>query len=296
MNSILKSKSTTPTLRFKEFNKEWSKKRLSTLLKVSRKRNTDNKYSKDDVLSVSGQFGVVNQVELLGRSYAGKVVNNYHVVETNDVVYTKSPLKSNPYGIIKINQGKSGIVSTLYAIYKIKDGHCPKFIGKYFESDDRTNSYLRPLVHKGAKNDMKITNERVLIDSIFVPALLEQQKIADFLGSVDAWLDNLRQQKAALEEYKKGCMQKLFTQQVRFKDDNGKEFPRWQTVQMSDIGDAFNGLSGKTGEAFGEGEPYITYKQIFAKSVINPDGFDFVKVTPSERQNRSQFYGETYFS
>jgi type I restriction enzyme S subunit len=68
------------------------------------------KYGKDEVLSVSGELGIVNQIEHLGRSYAGVSVHNYHVVEVGDIVYTKSQLKANPFGIIKLNKGKAGIV------------------------------------------------------------------------------------------------------------------------------------------------------------------------------------------
>ena len=88
---------------------------LNTVLKESKARNDDLAFGKEDVLSVSGEQGIVNQMQLLGRSYAGESVAPYHVVETGDVVYTKSPLKENPYGIIKQNRGKPGIVSTLYA-------------------------------------------------------------------------------------------------------------------------------------------------------------------------------------
>jgi type I restriction enzyme S subunit len=72
-------------------------------------------------------------LNILGRSYAGASVHNYHVVEIGDIVYTKSPLKSNPFGIIKLNKGKPGIVSTLYAVYKTKiDKVYGEFLNCYF--------------------------------------------------------------------------------------------------------------------------------------------------------------------
>ena len=67
------------------------------------------------------------------------------MVEYGDVVYTKSPLKSNPYGIVKTNKGKSGIVSTLYAVYKPKNNVESEFVQIYFESDFRMNTYMHPL-------------------------------------------------------------------------------------------------------------------------------------------------------
>lgn len=93
-------------------------------------------------MSVSGDYGIVNQIEFQGRSFAGASVSNYGVVQTGDVVYTKSPLNSNPYGIIKTNKGKPGIVSTLYAVYHPKKNAFSDFIQVYFEQHARMNNYM----------------------------------------------------------------------------------------------------------------------------------------------------------
>lgn len=80
---------------------------MSDYIEVSNEKNTNDTYGKQDVLSVSGDYGIVNQIEFQGRSFAGASVSNYGVVRTNDIGYTKSPLNSNPYGIIKTNKGKT---------------------------------------------------------------------------------------------------------------------------------------------------------------------------------------------
>lgn len=142
-------------------------------------------FNKEHVLSVSGEYGIVNQIEFQGRSFAGVSVANYGVVETGDIVYTKSPLKSNPYGIIKTNKGKPGIVSTLYAVYKPKDNTAPEFVQTYFEQDARMNNYMHPLVNKGAKNDMKVSAENALKGLVFFPCKKEQLKISEFFANLD---------------------------------------------------------------------------------------------------------------
>jgi type I restriction enzyme S subunit len=221
-----KQKGKKPLKRFSEFKDLWDHKVLNELLYEAKSRNGDLKYGKDQVLSVSGELGVVNQIEHLGRSYAGVSVHQYHIVEPGDIVYTKSPLKANPFGIIKLNKGKAGIVSTLYAVYKVnsKTAFGP-FIDYYFSLDANTNRYLRPLVKKGAKNDMKINNAYVLHDRIYAPSIPEQQKIASFLSTVDEKIQQLTRKKELLEQYKKGVMQQLFSGKLRFKDEYGKAYP-----------------------------------------------------------------------
>ena len=81
---------------------------------ISDEKNTDNLFGIEDVLSVSDENGVVNQIEHLGRSYAGKSVSGYKILRPGQIVYTKSPLRAKPYGIVKHNTGKAGIVSVLY--------------------------------------------------------------------------------------------------------------------------------------------------------------------------------------
>ena len=163
----------------------WEQRKLKDYLEVSREKNKTESYGKEDVLSVSGEHGIVNQIEFQGRSFAGVSVANYGVVEAGDVVYTKSPLKSNPYGIIKTNKGKTGIVSTLYAVYKPRMNTNSEFVQIYFELDSRMNSYMHPLVNKGAKNDMKVSDENALKGPVAFPELEEQNAITQYFDKLD---------------------------------------------------------------------------------------------------------------
>jgi type I restriction enzyme S subunit len=76
---------------------------------------------------------------------------------------------------------------------------------------------------------------------IFLPSLSEQQKIASFLSAVDERIGVLQKKREGLEKYKKGIMQKIFpakgekVPQIRFKDDNGKDFPEWEEKRIEDI-------------------------------------------------------------
>ena len=188
----------------------WEQRKLIDYLEVSSEKNRDNRFTKDDVLSVSGEYGIVNQIEFQGRSFAGASVSNYGVVENGDVVYTKSPLKSNPYGIIKTNKGIPGIVSTLYAVYKPKEITDSKFVQIYFELDSRMNSYMHPLANKGAKNDMKVSAENALKGMVSFPKKDEQEMISLYFSTLDN-LITLHQKKCdELRNIKKFMLQNMF--------------------------------------------------------------------------------------
>lgn len=142
---------------------------------------------------------------------------------------------------------------------------------------------------------LSLSNNRLAEITLLIPKQKEQQKIASFLTSVDERITLLTQQKEKLEQYKKGIMQQLFSQEIRFKDDNGKDFPEWEEKKLGDVGNTFNGLTGKTKEHFGKGKPYIQYMQIFSGSRIHINEFGLVKINENENQQRVQ-YGDVFFT
>ena len=258
---MTKEKAKEPQIRFKGFTNAWEQRKLGEYLEVSPKKNKEETYDKTDVLSVSGDVGIVNQIEFQGRSFAGVSVANYGVVENEDVVYTKSPLKANPYGIIKTNKGKADIVSTLYAVYKPRDITDPKFVQVYFEQDTRMNNYMRPLVNKGAKNDMKVSNENALKGLVIFPKLEEQRQISTYFESFDH-LITLHQRKCdLLSKAKKTLLQKMFpkngktTPEIRFKGFTGA----WEQRKL---GEEFEKVNERNDGSFGR-EHWISVAKMY---------------------------------
>jgi type I restriction enzyme S subunit len=235
---IMQDNEKKPALRFKGFTDPWEQRKLEEYLEVSGQKNFEGIYTKEDVLSVSGDFGIVNQIEFQGRSFAGASVANYGVVETGDIVYTKSPLKSNPYGIIKANKGKNGIVSTLYAVFKPKQSANPEFVQIYFEQDARMNNYMHPLVNKGAKNDMKVSAENALKGQIVFPDIKEQRTISEFFRNLDTLITLHQRKYEKLVNIKKSMLDKMFPK-------NGASVPEIRFKGFTDpweqrkLGDAF---------------------------------------------------------
>ena len=205
-----KKGSRVPEVRFKGFSGDWDERKLSDYLTICPLVNSDNQYKAKDVLSVSGEFGVVNQIEFQGRSFAGASLLKYRVSETGTVIYTKSPLKANPYGIIKANKGPTGIVSVLYAVYVPNDNADADFVQVYFDDLYRLNSYLRTLVNKGAKNTLLISDEEALNGYVVFPSRPEQRKIAAFFNHLDNLINLQQQELDKLSNIKSACLSKMF--------------------------------------------------------------------------------------
>ena len=200
-----------PLVRFAGFEGEWERVKLGDCLEISTEKNEDNTYGINEVLSVSDEEGVVNQIQLLGRSYAGKSVSSYKVLKTNQIVYTKSPLKAKPFGIIKVNKGDIGIVSVLYAVFDAKKGVFPDFIHYYFEPPFRINNYLHPLIKRGAKNTMNISDIDSLQGEIAIPCSIEeQQAIANYFTKLDRKIELETQKLEKLKQIKSACLSKMF--------------------------------------------------------------------------------------
>jgi len=103
--------------------------------------------------------------------------------------------------------------------------------------------------------------------TITLPNLLEQEKIAAFLTSVDDRIDQLKRKKSLLQDYKKGAMQKLFSQELRFKDEQGKDFPDWEEKKLGEVAEVVGGgTPDSTNEAYWKGDvQWFTPSEIRSK-------------------------------
>jgi len=198
------------------FSGEWKNIKLCEVLSERKEKNVEQNLR---ICSVAVQKGVVDQVEHLGRSYAANDTSNYSVAHYGDIIYTKSPTGDFLYGIVKQNLLQETVaVSPLYGVFIPMTFGLGYFLHTYFQSAICARNYLLPIVQKGAKNTINITNDTFISNKLYLPIDAEEQKaIADTFIAADREIDLLQQDIEQEKQKKKALMQLLLTGIVRVK-------------------------------------------------------------------------------
>lgn len=166
---------------------DWTSVKLSTVLNEHGTKSSGH----EQVHSVSVHKGLINQIEHLGRSYAATDTSNYNVVRPGDIVYTKSPTGDFPLGVVKRSALLyDAIVSPLYGVFSPKCDEIGVLIDTLFSDPSFSARYLTPLVFKGAKNTINVTNTQFLGGFIPIPQNHSDLKlIVDFIFLAKKELD-----------------------------------------------------------------------------------------------------------
>ena len=176
--------------------KSWKFTTLNDILTERGEKNSEGY----DVCSVSVSEGVVNQIEYLGRSFAAKETGHYNVARYGDIIYTKSPTGSFPYGIVKRDtQKEPAAISPLYGVFIPKYDWIGILLGYYFESEVNTFNYLHPIIQKGAKNTINITNSGFLANSVPLPT--DEREALTLAKCLDTISNKIVLEKQALAHY-----------------------------------------------------------------------------------------------
>jgi len=233
MNTKFNTNSNIPKLRFPEFSGNHPKKKLGEIFFKKQERNKNDEIK--NVLTNSAVEGIVNQQDFFDKEIANQNnLTNYFVVDVDDFIYNPRISRFAPVGPLKRNTLQRGIMSPLYTVLQPKVGNL-SYLESYFKTK-KWHKYMYKVANYGARHDrMNILNNDFMKLSVPFPSLPEQQKIASFLESIDSYINNLKSQKESLEEYKKGMMQKIFAQEIRFKDENGQNFPDWQEEKLGEF-------------------------------------------------------------
>ncbi len=219
-----------PKLRFPGFSGAWEEKRLGEICEIIT-GNTPPTSQRD---FYDGNHCFVSPFDIQERRY---------INTTKTSLSEKGFLKSR-----KISKDAVLFVCIGSTIGKVAqagvDCATNQQINSLIANFENSNDFIYSLLSLKAKKIKLLAGEQAvpIINKndfskirLYFPFLPEQQKIAEFLETADEWIENLRAQKESLESYKKGMMQKIFSQQIRFKDDNGKDFPEWEEKKLGEI-------------------------------------------------------------
>lgn len=214
-----------PQLRFPEFDGDWEKKKLGELSIIN--PTTDklpDKFIYIDLESVTN--GELTKEVVVFKNEAPSRAQR--VLERDDILFQMV----RPYQKNNLYFDKNGdyVASTGYA--QIKTKQSPRFIYQYIH----LQKFVNEVIERCTGTSYPAINSKDLAKiSIRFPSLPEQQKIASFFTDIDQKISQLKRKKTLLEQYKKGVMQKIFSQEIRFKDDNGQEFPKWEKKRLDAI-------------------------------------------------------------
>lgn len=257
--------SNIPKLRFPEFSGECEEKKLSDFMTRLTRKNSNNESSR--ALTISSVDGLIDQGEFFKKQIASKDTSGYYLLKKGDFAYNKSYSVGYDYGSIKrLDRYEDGVVSTLYICMSLTSDTNSDYLTHYFDSM-KWNKSVSEISAEGARNHglLNIPTEAFFQTKHFLaPSSAEQQKIANFLSNVNSIITAETKILNALQKKKKALMQKLFTRQLRFKSDDGTDFPAWEEKKLGDVCETYSGGTPKSGTAeyYGGEIPFIRSGEI----------------------------------
>ena len=234
-----------PKLRFKGYNDELITVKLNKLFSKIKEKNSNGNIT--NVICNSAKLGLIPQREYFDKDIAN--IDNtlgYYVIKNNDFVYNPRKSKDAPYGPIGIYEySEIGIVSPLYLVFRKTMDIDTNFFKYYFLSN-AWHRYVYLEGDSGARHDRVSIKDNVFFDMpVKIPSLQEQEKIASFLTLIDKKIEKQKELVELLKKYKRGLLSAIFSQKLRFKDDNGNNYPAWEEKRLENILKIKHGKSQK---------------------------------------------------
>lgn len=256
-----------PKLRFKEFDEDWSNKKIENIAsKVgsgSTPRGGAEAYTDHGVIFIRSQN--VNNDRLLLDDVA-------YIPEETHLKMSGSKVIANDIllNITGASIGRSCVVPHDFTEANVNQHVCiirtpnddPIFVQSFLSSENGQNA-IQSKQAGGGREGLNFQAIRS-IDFHFPPSKEEQTKIASFLSAVDEKISQLTQKHQLLSQYKQGMMQKLFSQQIRFKADDGSEFEEWEETIFEKIGVFLKGKGISKADIVPDGKiPCIRYGELY---------------------------------
>lgn len=195
---------------------EWRKYRLGDLFERVTRKNIN--LESENVLTISAQYGLINQEEFFNKSVAGKNLNNYYLLKKGEFAYNKSYSAGYPMGATKmLEKYDEGIVSTLYICFRSKSDLVNNEYFKYYFESKQYYDELSKIAQEGARNHglLNINVKDFFNIKIIVPNREEQEKIVNILSCVDNILNKISNEKELIKLERDNIITKYLNKKER---------------------------------------------------------------------------------
>ncbi len=273
-----------PSLRFPEFKGDWKLIKLNQLLDFKNGINASKEqygkgYKFINVLDILNN-DYINYDNIIGRVDIDENIASKNLVKYGDILFQRSSETREEVGSanVYLDKDKNAVFGG-FVIRGAKIGdYEPVFFNKLLKTDLSRDEITK---RAGGSTRYNIGQDTLSNISLPFPSLSEQQKIASFLTAVDEKLALLKEKKNKLEQYKKGVMQKIFSQELRFKDEEGNEYPEWEEKRLGEVVLIQGGFAFKS-QLFGKGKNKVLRIGDITKNILNEN---FTGVYSSELPN-----------
>jgi len=278
-----------PKLRFKDDNgldfSEWEEKTLGYMsLKVgsgSTPLGGEKVYQSFGIPFIRSQNVTNDRLMLDDVTYISEEINvqmRNSIVKSNDILLNITGASIGRSCVVPSNF-QTGNVNQHVCIIRLKEDYSSYFVQCFLTSENGQKLISYSQVGSGREG---LNFQEIRKFKLFIPSFKEQTKIANFLSAVDDKIAELTQKIALLKRYKKGAMQQIFSQQLRFKDDNGQDFPEWEEKTLGEISNIYDGTH-MTPDYQKSGIPFYSVEHITSNNFANTK---FIAQEVFERENK----------
>ena len=269
------------------FDFSWEQRKLGELVDRVVRKNINNESTLP--LTISAQYGLVDQITYFNNRVASRDVSNYYLVLNGEFAYNKSTSDGYPFGAVKrLDLYEKGVLSTLYIVFAPKKEQQidSDYLTVFFDTD-RWHKGVAERAAEGARNHglLNISADDFFDIDLSVPKdIVEQKQIGAFIRQFDH-LITLHQRK---------CANLCSPSQVVFSLLFATSTFSWEQRKLGEMGQTYTGLSGKTKDDFGHGQArFVTYMNVFSNPISNPEMTEPIEIDP--KQNEVEV-GDVFFT
>ncbi|MFR6508037.1 MAG: restriction endonuclease subunit S [Hominisplanchenecus sp.] len=259
-----------PKIRFKGYQEEWEQRKLGDLVDRVTRKNQD--LVSELPLTISAQYGLIDQNEFFDKRVASKDVSGYYLIENGEFAYNKSTSTDAPWGAIKrLDRYENGVLSTLYIVFGIKENNpvYSDFLVSYY-STNLWHKGIHEIAAEGARNHglLNIAPADFFETKLKIPQDIEEQKkIGKYFEELERLITLHHRKCEETKILKKYMLQKMFPQ-------NGNSVPEirfwgftedWEQRKLGDMAEFSKGSGYSKGDLIESGTPIILYGRLYTK-------------------------------